>query len=102
MYPLLLTPHQEAANAVEECRYTKQITKKGKTHMKPEKGSVISVWYTGMRGLKLKQLRGVYGEGYMGTRGGLYGNKGSISQSSLFEIISSNTALFLLLACNVN
>jgi len=38
---------EEAANAVEECRYTKQITKKGKTHMKPEKGSVVSVWYTG-------------------------------------------------------
>jgi len=31
----------------EEVKYTKKVMKKGKTHMQPEKGSVVSVWYTG-------------------------------------------------------
>jgi len=38
---------EEAANATDEVKYTKKIVKKGKTHMTPEKGSVVSVWYTG-------------------------------------------------------
>ena len=38
---------QEASAAEEKVGFTKKILKKGKTHMKPDKGSVVSVWYTG-------------------------------------------------------
>jgi len=37
----------EAATSDEKVGFTKKVLKKGKTHMKPEKGSVVSVWYTG-------------------------------------------------------
>jgi len=38
---------KEAAAVDEKVGFTKKILKKGKTHMKPDKGSVVSVWYTG-------------------------------------------------------
>ncbi|XP_063675769.1 peptidyl-prolyl cis-trans isomerase FKBP3-like [Bolinopsis microptera] len=38
---------EDAAVTDEKVGFTKKIIKKGKTHMKPEKGSVVSVWYTG-------------------------------------------------------
>jgi len=37
----------EAAASDEKVGFVKKVLKKGKTHMKPDKGSVVSVWYTG-------------------------------------------------------
>eukprot|EP00116_Pleurobrachia_bachei_P011257 sb/3471519/ len=38
---------EEALANAEKCGFTKKVITKGKTHMKPEKGSVVAVWYTG-------------------------------------------------------
>ena len=43
---MMLLQEAEAAGE-EKVGFTKKILKKGKTHMKPDKGSVVSVWYTG-------------------------------------------------------
>ena len=41
------SPQEEALANAEKCGFTKKVITKGKTHMKPEKGSVVAVWYTG-------------------------------------------------------
>lgn len=37
----------ESSVGTEKVGFTKKVLKKGKTHMKPGKGDVVSVWYTG-------------------------------------------------------